>query len=74
MSSGNLIDVLKDHKEEIICIGAASICYNLIQYLRRRNPKQEEKPSDHSDLFPATSIRFDTSTRKISNLSFIGSL
>ncbi len=41
MSSGNLIDVLKDHKEELICIGAASICYNLIQYLRRRNPKHE---------------------------------
>ncbi len=72
MSSGNLVDILKDHREELICIGAASICYNLIQYLRKRNTKNEEKPTDHSELFPATSIRFDTSTRKISIFMFYG--
>jgi len=40
MSQTDVIDIIKDHKEELICIGAASICYNLIQYLRRRNNKK----------------------------------
>ncbi len=47
MLSQNLIDTLKDHKQELACIGAASICYNLIQYLRKRNNPKKDHHRHH---------------------------
>lgn len=49
MLQSDFVSAIKNHKEELACIGAASICYNLIQYLRNRKNKTEEKPQEKKD-------------------------
>lgn len=67
MTETGILDILSNHKEELACVGAASICYNLIQYLRRSNSPKVQKATDKKQAFSGLSIRFDTSTRQISN-------
>ena len=43
MSESGIIEAIKSHKEELACIGVASICYNLIQYLRNKKNQKDEK-------------------------------
>lgn len=69
MPETDIVQLIKDHKEELICIGAASICYNLIQFLRKKNNNKKpatEKPIDVNASINPPSIRFDTSTRQLS--------